>query len=598
MNAVRSRQPDEGSRSLPHPAPHDSKVARPDPDAASGSRRRGVAMLLVIVALGLATVLSVTALASRGNSGALGDNAASATRAAWSAKSAADIGIALMQTPLDWRSVVAGGGALLNNQPIAGGTVSIVVTNLAGDPPGPDDQDLIMAVSSVVGGVESRVVRYVRVIPTVETPGHAVDGSLSEFTVYAVDELTVDSGTAMGVWSKSPSAGAPIAAKIGLGFTSASGLSVDPDASIARTNLYLPPGAAGGTTELQNPRWSGGAVLPAAIPSVTKQAEAGFDALPLSLFGDLDITGGSLSLPSKKFDIVKIRNGSVVTIDSVNGSHYSFEDLTIESGSVVTIRGDVKIEVRDDFRVRGRSALELGTPTATLTMWVFDNINVEDSSVGFSRTVGFDPARSRDGEYEYFSPEQIAIYGEFRNDKDGDTSDDAMDSSLGEPNELTQEFRIKKKSLVTASIHAPLAVAKIEDSATLFGRITVGSLEIKSGGAVLGDTVLDPGYGFTAIGGPLYTESGDLNPVLSAVFKNPAALSDVDTLEALSRAAFVTVASAPAGAGKPGGPSGIVSGTSAQPTPRSGERAIPVEMPLRLALMESRNDTSTLVNVD
>ncbi len=48
-------------------------------------RRRGVAMLLVIVSLMMATIMATAYLASRDNSAAIGQNIASAAAARWSA---------------------------------------------------------------------------------------------------------------------------------------------------------------------------------------------------------------------------------------------------------------------------------------------------------------------------------------------------------------------------------------------------------------------------------------------------------------------------------------------------------------------------------
>ena len=71
---------------------------------AHNTRRRGLAMLLVIISVIIATVLATAYLASRDNSLPIGDNAKSAASARWSALSSIDVAIAVIETRTDWRT--------------------------------------------------------------------------------------------------------------------------------------------------------------------------------------------------------------------------------------------------------------------------------------------------------------------------------------------------------------------------------------------------------------------------------------------------------------------------------------------------------------
>ena len=66
--------------------------------------RRGLAMLLVLVSLMLATIMATAYLASRDNSLPIGDNIEAATAARWAALSALDTTQALLETETDWRT--------------------------------------------------------------------------------------------------------------------------------------------------------------------------------------------------------------------------------------------------------------------------------------------------------------------------------------------------------------------------------------------------------------------------------------------------------------------------------------------------------------
>lgn len=472
--------------------------------------RRGVAMMLVIIAMGIATVLSTTYLASRSNSETIGENVASAAKSGWSAKAAADIGVAILQTNLNWRAAVAADGTLISNEQIAGGNVTVSLTNLSGLPPVASDRELVMTVTSTVNGVSSTVQKLVTVTPDA-TVASAVDTGLNEFTLFATNSLNIAADGAVGIWGASPEALSPRPAKIGVNFTSISSYTVDPAAAITKGALYVPPDAALSLKDqVTAGQFTGGLVLPVRVPAASSLTPAAFAVLPPALPADVTFSGQTLPLLPASYQNVNIKDGSVITIDAANGDLYAFDDLKIEKGSVLVIKGAVKLLVRDDFRVKSASAIEFGSPDASVAMIAYDNVTIEDSSIGFDRSVGFNKQRSRNDPLPYASPARFTIVGMDRPVVDADDADDAGEGDFdpGETTSTKQDIKIAKNALVIASIHAPEAKVKIEDGSTLFGRASGRRVEVKKNGMILGDPTLDPGAGFTEPDSPLYDANG------------------------------------------------------------------------------------------
>ena len=110
-------------------------MMHPIPNHHPSHRNRGVAMLLVLISLMMATILTTAYLASRDNSAAIGSNVASAAAARWTANSGLDFGVAILETNATWRTSHVG-GRLLSNYAMAGGTFDLDLQDIAtGLPP-------------------------------------------------------------------------------------------------------------------------------------------------------------------------------------------------------------------------------------------------------------------------------------------------------------------------------------------------------------------------------------------------------------------------------------------------------------------------------
>jgi len=86
-------------------------------------------MLLVLISLAMATILAVSYLASRDNSVAIGQNVTASATARWAAVSGIELGVAVLQTPTDWRTAHTE-GKLLDDYDLEGAQLDLDVIDM------------------------------------------------------------------------------------------------------------------------------------------------------------------------------------------------------------------------------------------------------------------------------------------------------------------------------------------------------------------------------------------------------------------------------------------------------------------------------------
>ena len=151
--------------------------------------RRGLSMLLVLIALAMATIVTSAYLAARDNSAQVGANVTDAATARAAAASGVDIGVAILQTDTDWRSA-HNTGTLIDGYTLEGADLTIeLVDVLTGLPPDETSQYIEMTVYATVNGIEQSSTAYCEVIEIAGTP--TVDVDLSEFSVFATESISL-----------------------------------------------------------------------------------------------------------------------------------------------------------------------------------------------------------------------------------------------------------------------------------------------------------------------------------------------------------------------------------------------------------------------
>ncbi len=540
--------------------------ARPDrtvPRTRRAPRRRGVALVLVLVAFGTGATLGSAYLTSRSGSAAIAANVARSATADWTTRSAANIGVAVLQTSVA-PSALPTAGAVFTGMTIGPATVNAYITNLQGQPPTAADTDLLLTTVATAGTVKTVGQRTVSFKPSMSV-ANAIDPEMGEYALYANVSLRIDANATVGLWSGSPAARAARAAKIGLGFASRSGLVIDPAARLVSVMLFPSAGAAASLQTDIATRFCGGKILGLSPKSIGFVVPAAVSSAPVVTLLDRTITGGQATLPAGRHSGVYPEKGAVVTIGAAGTpTSYVFDELDVSTQAVLHVEGQVALWVKGAVTIRQQGGIEMG-PGSTLTMYLGDSLSVDDGAIGADRAMSRATGRVASTLDPSFTPSRLRILGVQRL------------LALGTP---TVEFG--SGSVVVAAIHTPGADVDV-DGSTVVGRITGRAVRLRSGSALFYDPRLDNGAGYTALDGPLYAAGGSPLPSLSL------ALSGfVDALGAAALPASVQSALRTAGVVDALGVPTNLGGAA-----RSAQRASATDWPAAALAQEKRNVTGS-----
>jgi len=560
------------------PTTRTDRTPRNKTAAGGASARRGVALMLVVVAMGTAAVLTTAYMLSRDNSPAIGLNAQNTSASEWAARSGADMALAVLQTQANW--VDSAPEKLLEGFTIAGGTVSVALTDLEGDPPSGEERELAMTVVADVGGVKTVVQRLVTMAPDLEFH-EAVDPELGEFGVYAGKALAVESASTVGPWPESPRALAGATNNIGAGFTESSGLVMDGTATIAATRLYVQPDANSTLQDLtSNPAFVGGETLQAKVPAIPPRVPDVFRSLipwPSDDYygggggedegghyyemGDTLVIvnpGDSMTLVGGSHSNVYLDNpGVTLTLDgTVNGGDFHFDKIHLDHGAELVIKGHVRIQALDIVELRHGATIRLANEESSLRLFTMKNLLVDNAGIGVEADIAQDQDRDVTT-LGYRDPSKIRIYAV--SEEDG-----------GDNN---PRYHIKGGAIVCAAIHAPSADVEIQGAA-LCGRATVGTMRIRDGARFLYDPAFNNGAGFTNKNGPLYTSGGQLIDGLAEALGTYSGSTGLEGLAAHLEASVTVTEDLPSvGLG--------------DPTPRDAKRAMEKPWPFIAKAIET-----------
>lgn len=528
-------------------------------------RQRGIAMILVVVALTTATVLTTGYVASRDAAPEIGRKAEEASDSMWGARSAANLAVAMLQTEMRWSD--ADPDKLIESLQLAGADVKVVVTDLDGNPPDEDDLDLIVTATAQAGGFETKAQKIVSYRPPVPIK-EAFDPYLKEFALYAIDEIETDSKSAVGVWGASPTpASYP---KVGFAFEASADCKVSSPITLIASEIYVHAGATGSLQAMtSDPAYRGGAVMPVAPPAVKAELPGAFNGLPtpyaplkLPIPQDVTATTQTGDLLYGRYDDVKVEKGSVVTLDDAPHGLYAMDHFDVESGSTIVIKGHVHLGV-NQLEMRGGSNIEFYDDDSTLTIYVNEKIDIDDSAIGAPRAWARTSSSTRSvNDIPYLDPTRITVLG----------------IGSGSPS-----IKLANKSAAVAAIHAPNTELRVESASALFGRATANRIHLANA-TVAYDPALDSRSGFTNVNGPLYDNEGGLLAEVGELIEGLSIASTLDSL--LGGIADLTDSLTP--------DSEVTLSESDPASPRDPDRAVGRDWPTQALSIELAASTSSL----
>jgi hypothetical protein len=473
-------------------------------------RRRGVAMLLVLVALGVGTVLGAAALSSRENSPAIGANARDYAAATWSAQAGAELAMAIMETNVDWLTLTD--GQLLTDFAIAGGTATVTVTNVAGQAPSGSERELIITVVSTTGQMTSTVQKRVSVVPSGPID-NSVSPFLDEFAAYATVALSVEDNAQIKPIHMSPEAWSLFPVKVGVGFSALGSLDIGAGAQLTNAGLYVTSNASAGLAAAVNTdtHFGRGDALPLTPPAYAVALPTQITSLPVAGTSNISVSmpkgkaAGSvtpdLTLASAgKYGAVTILTNGIMRLDEANGQYYELAGLTISAGGTMQINGKVVVHIKGPFLMEDLSRFVLVGDESAVRILTSDDVRIENATIGLGNVFSTFP-RKPEEMTDYVNPARLRIL--------------TVNEQSGGGANPTIELR--DNSVVLACIHAPNANVEIRDNSFLLGRVTASDLRVRSGSGILYEPLLDSRTGYTARYGPIYEDRTPLPDVLTAL---------------------------------------------------------------------------------
>lgn len=448
--------------------------------------RRGIAMLMVMICLAVATVITAAALSTQDSSPIIGDNAAQAAASHWSAQSAADIAVAVIEQKADWAE---DGSTLMENMNIAGGDVKVTVTDLEGNPTTADAREVLVTATSVVNGIESTIQKVVTIAPK-GSISEAIDPDLGEFGIYVTESLQMEDSATITRWPLSPESTGTKGVPVGLGFSSSYSFEVGDDAHLGDAQIVTDTHCSSSLkSTVADVVGSGTMDIPLPVPAVAEVFPADFNSLASTDQTLLAKTGSNtFSVPAGHHRELRVTANGVAEISQANGRWYWFTNaVRIDAGGTLVVRGNVRIATTD-LLMSERGSIEFADDSSTLTVYFNGKVTIDNSTIGLPRAVSANNSRTSASITTYINPKRMRLiqwYG------------------AGAP-----AFTLDHRSLVCAVVHAPNTPASFADRSSLLGRITASSLRIDSSSSLLYCPRLDNRMGFTTRNGPLYQADG------------------------------------------------------------------------------------------
>lgn len=478
-------------------------------------RRRGVAMLLVIVSLAMATILTTAYLASRDNSTAIGENVAEAATARWAADSALELTVAVLETDSDWRTMHTN-GMLFEYAPLAGALTSVELIDLTTNLPPTEKTEHVRITASALSGGIRKVTTAEAYVPREET-GKTAEVDLSEFAVFSLQKTEIYNDAVVSPWKTSPALDVARGTQIGTRSNVMGDIEVKDKAMVIDATVFNGPGASSSLISNSTPQPINQESLLDDIPMPSPPgpgvaSPTGLVIIDLLLKLTNSITGTTryrdVAL-SNSGTVLRLKDGAVLVAD---------RSMTLGSGTgILAEAGSSKIVVFGPLTLDNNSFIEVA-PNAKLQIFVFGNLTVDDSYIGeqrANRTV-----YNTNGDAPWMNPRRIRIFSIPRL-KAGD--------SINQPT-----WEMKDVSVVKASIYAPNATMDLHDKSALFGRMAVKSAKIRQTAKLFFDPSLDRGAGYTSRNSAIFAEDGRIKPeFLSLASLESGDLSNLATLAGL-----------------------------------------------------------------
>lgn len=455
-------------------------------------------MLLVLVAVFAATILAGGYLASRDTSGALSRNIASSAAARWAAVSALETAVAAMQTETDWRTEAAD-GTLFSNQPLAGATVEVQVSDaVTGGPPTATSHYLTLTATATVENIR-QVARASAYAPT--EPGITVDVDLGEFAVFASGTILLSDTAVLTRWATAPLTTLGRRINLATRATAPSSVVIGPNATALDLTVYHDPNASGALVSNATGQPIAQVALPdaPALPQPPLPGVADPSGSPPNYLLSSDVGTIAADL---RVRTISLTNGSQLTLLG-DITVVANQNIELSNQSKMLIDGNVKLVAFNDIELLSGSSIEL-MPGATLTVFVGDDLELTNSYLGDER---LDNTRDNSGNAPYMDPLRIQVF------------------TIEDTDEPIRAWELWGDAVVKGSFFGPSARFEARTDCALYGRLAAKRVEVTGNGAIFYDHSLDGRRGYVNPASQLYVGGAIQDQLLTLPSLDPAVLT-------------------------------------------------------------------------
>ena len=438
--------------------------------------RRGIALMIVMIAILVTGTMAVAYFGSRDNSIAISKNVEASLRARAVAESGLDLAIAILETNADWRTQHTD-GVILDSFAFGGGEITLTVIDSETDsPPTESTNKVDVTILSSIEGISQTTQATATIFPAEDD----FDVDYSEYAIFAQSQITIHDSASIHQWNASPLASQQNQLLIGTLATSPMSVKLNTWSPLRNISLHTLSNAS----SMLSPSLSSAQELPDSMPfpspptppkerkpfSLDKASDDDDDRNDYEEYENHRSWANMFAHGFGK-DFRKSDN----TIDVQSGS-YEIKNLTLNAGKTVTVHGDVSLTITDTCTLNAASILL--ADDATLTLHVGGNVRINSSYIG----------NIEKSTNSWIDPSRIQLYGQ----ADSNWDIDGMSTIKGE-------------------IYAPMSDIELSGVSTVCGRIAANEVTLRGNSRLLYDSTLDHG-GFADASSSLYDGDGELRP--------------------------------------------------------------------------------------
>lgn len=299
---------------------------------------RGIALLLVLIAMTTATTLTIGWLASQDNATLIGRNVVEAAQARSLANSGLDLAVSVMQTETSWRTAHSN-GILLSNYPHGQGTIDVTLLDVATNlPPTPESSEFLVTSIAKFDNLSQSVSAYVSLLENGEGD---LESDVSGFALFALATIEMQDNASVGRWAEAPASA--LGRRIAMGTASSSSRSVQ---------------VRGNAMAIDATIYHGKNSSPALLINSTPLA---IETVPVPWTMELDGEVEAVT-PSKTRSPPGRRRGFSASSDSEGDAPGTLrlarnEVMHLEPGTPLVVNGDLVLEEGAKLIVHGESSL-------------------------------------------------------------------------------------------------------------------------------------------------------------------------------------------------------------------------------------------------